>query len=351
MLPVVEGLAGAAKVAAVAPKVAEVAVATTKAAEIAAAVPKVAEVATSAPQALAGGLEAGLGDAHATLGHLAGLNTELAAPPIEAGSEASPFSPASSATSTEGATGPVEVGVKPTEGAAPSTPEVITPSDEAVLSGIEKATAEAGEIIEKSVESKISQWDNENPQPNADTDPEKFNEWVRERASAQSTAREDATVNAALQSWDKEHPAPDKGKDPQGFNKWIEERSQQETQLKKEVSKKEDDKTVKEKGGKQELSAAEIAARVKRLQELGLQIADLNEGIKTLRTKVDKTPNDKVKLAEFTALRDGKMTEVKIIKTELGDAVTQASPIKKIALITALVTAAGVMMAAQASKA
>ncbi len=354
MSPGIDALASMARVVTAAPKVAEVAAATTKAVEVAAAVPKVAEIATTAPQALAAGLEAGLSTPHVTAAHLAEINTNLAGFKAELPTPATGMVPESTAapvtSSIEGATSTAETGAKPTDRDAASSTEINIPSDKSALSGIEKATAESGEVIEKNVESKITQWDTEHPQPDSNTDPEKFNEWVRERATAQNTAREDATVNAALKSWDKENPAPDKDKDPQGFNKWIEERSLQEAQLKKEVSGREGDKTAKEKGQKQELSAAEIAKRVKRINELGMQITDLNDGIKTLRAKLNKTPDDKVRLADFTVRRDGKLNEVKVIKAELGDAVTQASPIKKIALISALIAAAGVMMAAQASK-
>ncbi len=77
MPPLIDALASVPRAVTAAPKIAE----------IGGAVPKIAEVArtTTVPQALAGGIEAGLNNPHATLGHLATLK-EGALPPPTLGS-------------------------------------------------------------------------------------------------------------------------------------------------------------------------------------------------------------------------------------------------------------------------
>lgn len=149
---------------------------------------------------------------------------------------------------------------------------------------------EKQEYIEKYASEKMKKWDTDNPEPNSEAGPDKYNEWCKDRVEAKTKAQENGNVNAELKEWEKDNPKPNKEKDPQAFDKWVEDRSKQELELRKKQeeqkeerkseNKKENDKKEEEKKKEtEELTEAEILQKAIKLFKLRNTKKRLEDGM------------------------------------------------------------------------
>lgn len=335
-------------------EIASVAVNVVRGAEAVAAIPAAAEVATAvAPAAaVAQGLEAGLSTPGITLQHLSEINANLASNfptaelkgvenSIALGDKASEI-PSISAIPAEGgagANGKSTPEVVASEKAPTSAEKSRDPTDKTVEAGEQSDSVRSSQVEEEGVIEKdgylervMKDWDKENVAP-PEGDKKAYEQWLDKRADAIVNAESELLLDTQMKDWETEHPRPDKEKDPNGFNKWNKERSERKNELKAESESKKGEKNEQ---AKEKLSEAEVAKMVKRLKELKVQQIALIDAIQVLQIRPDKTDQNKIDLARFNVDKNKVDSEIQVIQSRLGQEITKASPLKKIAIIAAI---------------
>lgn len=240
----------------------------------------------------------------------------------------------------------VEAAVTPGKEASVAAGDTLTSSSQVTEGfgvGASKATAETitadKDAIDLSVRQDLDTWDQANQPPNKNTHPTEYNKWCQERSEARKQFAVDAKVNSELSKWDKNNPEPKKG--TKDYDDWVDKRVAEESRLREKHTNETGDVPAGEKDkrkDREQLSAAEIKAKIEELKYWKTRSINLGEMISALGTKPTMTENDKKLLKNCSADKSVADAQVRLIASEL-QFYTKAAPVwQKAAIYAALAT-------------